>query len=104
MKKEKIIRVTVMLAVVLFLSFAGGTAVAKEEKAASYNVNFSLAENLSAFKGKTVYVHLKSGQTLTGIVKAVGNHLVHLEKLSGKDFYDALVRLDDVSAIDARFR
>jgi len=70
----------------------------------SYNVNSSLADNLKSLVGKTVYVTLDSGKIFTGLVKEVGNNLIHLEKLEGKDFFDALIRIENISAIDARFR
>ena len=70
----------------------------------SYNVNSSLADNLKSLIGKKVYVTLNSGKTFTGFVKEVGNHLMHLEKLDGKDYFDALLRIEDISAIDTRFR
>ena len=54
----------------------------------SYNVNSSLADNLKSFIGKKVYVTLDSGKTFTGFVKEVGNHLMHLEKLVGKDYFE----------------
>jgi hypothetical protein len=81
---------------------------AKQEVAAiegiSYNVNSSLADNLKSLAGKKVYVTLDSGKTFAGFVKEVGNHLVHLEKLDGKDFFDALLRIENISAIDTKFR
>ena len=70
----------------------------------SYNVNSSLADNLKSLVGKKVYVSLDSGQTFVGFVKEVGNHLMHLEKLEGKDYFDALLRLENIIAIDTRFR
>lgn len=70
----------------------------------SYNVNSSLADNLKSLVGKKVYVTLGSGKTLAGFVKEVGDHLMHLEKLDGKDYFDALLRIDNISAIDTRFR
>ena len=70
----------------------------------NYNVNASFADNLKSFVGVTVTVTLNSGQSFTGIVKEVGDHLLHLEQLQGKEFYDALIRIEDISAIDARFR
>jgi len=69
-----------------------------------YNVNSSLADNLKSLIGKKVYVTLDSGKTFTGFVKEVGNHLMHLEKLEGKDHFDALLRIENISAIDTRFR
>ncbi len=73
-------------------------------KGISYNVNSSLADNLKSLIGKKVYVTLDSGKILSGSVKAVGNHLIHLEKLDGKEYFDALIRVEDVSALDTRFR
>jgi hypothetical protein len=29
---------------------------------------------------------------------------MHVEKLAGKDFYDALIRIEDITAIEAKFR
>lgn len=64
----------------------------------------SLEDNLSVFKGKSVTVTLSSGKQLTGFVKEVKNNLLHLERLSLKDYYDALIRIDHISAIEARVR
>ena len=47
---------------------------------------------------------LDSGKTFVGIVKEVGNHLMWLEKLEGKEFFDALIRINSITAIDTRFR
>jgi len=69
-----------------------------------YDVNFSLEDNLKLFVGKRVYVTLDSGKTFVGIVKEVGNHLMWLEKLEGKEFFDALLRINSITAIDSRFR
>ena len=71
---------------------------------ASFNTSASFRDNLKTYAGKEVVLHLKSGKTLQGQVKAVGDNLVHLEKLSGRDFFDALVRIEDIAAMEARFR
>ena len=70
----------------------------------AYKVNATLADNLKALTGKKINVTLDSGSTFTGTVKAVGKGLLQLEKLEGKEYFDALVRIDDISAIDTRFR
>jgi hypothetical protein len=51
-----------------------------------------------------VSVTIVSGKTLSGFVKEVGIHLIHLEKLEGKDYFDALIRIENISAIEAMFR
>lgn len=69
-----------------------------------FNTGAAMADNLKAFAGKDVFVHLRSGKTVQGYVKSVGNGLLHLEKLADRDFYDALVRIEDISALEAKFR
>jgi hypothetical protein len=69
-----------------------------------FDTSVSMADNLKTYVGKDVILHLRSGKTLQGYVRSVGNGLIHLEKLAGKDFYDALVRIEDVSAIEAKLR
>lgn len=70
----------------------------------NFDISLSLIDNLKIYMGKNVFIHLKSGETLQGNVKAVGNNLVHLEKLNGKDFYDALINIEEINAIEAKFR
>ena len=110
-KKAKIlsslgIAITVLFSTVLFT--LPKEAVAKTKVVAiegmSYNVNSSLADNLKSLVGKKVSVTIVSGKTLSGFVKEVGIHLIHLEKLKGKEYFDALIRIENISAIEAMFR
>jgi hypothetical protein len=49
-------------------------------------------------------VRLLSGQELEGTVVAVGSAAVQLARLSGLDFFDGVVRLDQIAAIVVRVR
>ena len=69
-----------------------------------FDVSVSLKDNLKGYIGKDVFVHLRSGKTIQGYVKSVGSDLVHFEKLAGRDFYDALIRIEDISAMEVKFR
>ena len=111
MKKSKMVGTVGLALTILFyvtILMLPTEAVAKPKVVAiegiSYNVNSSLADNLKSLIGKKVYVTLDSGKTVAGFVKEVGNHLMHLEKLEGKDFFDALLRIENISAINTRFR
>jgi hypothetical protein len=73
-------------------------------ESAKFNVSGSIKDNLKTYVGKDVLIHLRSGHTFQGYIKSVGDQVVHLEKLAGRDFYDALIRIDDISAIEAKFR
>jgi hypothetical protein len=54
--------------------------------------------------GQRVKLRLMGGQELEGVVTKVGATAVHLASLTGMDFYDAVVRLDHVSAVIVRAR
>jgi hypothetical protein len=71
---------------------------------ASFSVSGSITDNLKTYLGKDVVIYLRSGKYFQGHVKAIGDHLIHVEKIAGKDFYDALIRSEDITAIEAKFR
>ena len=98
-------RLTV-LALAGLMALGPGVAVsaAVPVEGVGYSVAASFVDNLRSFVGKRVSLTLDSGAVLTGVVKDVGDHLVHLEKLDGKDYFDALIRVESISAMDARFR
>jgi len=111
MKRSKVagpvgLALAILFYVTIFMLPAEAEAKSKVVaiKGISYNVNSSLADNLKSLIGKRVYVTLDSGKTFSGFVKEVGNHLMHLEKLDGKDYFDALIQIENISAIDTRFR
>ena len=99
-----------VLAVILFVAISFYFPAAAQAKSvvalegANFNVSSSMKDNLKVYVGKDVLVHLRSGKTFQGYVKSVGDNFVHLEKLSGREFYDALIRIEDISAIEAKFR
>ncbi len=70
----------------------------------SFNVDASLEDNLKSLVGKKVQVITVSGTAIKGLVKKVGKHLVHIEKLDGNEFFDALIRIEDINAISTMFR
>lgn len=94
----------VLFGIGLFVTPGGPSAEEKDPAAVQYNLNLSFPDNLAMFKGKKVYVTLSSGNTLLGTVKEVKNGMLHLEKLSNRSYYDALILIEDISAVDAQFR
>lgn len=69
-------------------------------KSATITIKDVLTENI----GKRVIVRLETGENLEGTVSKVGDSVVHLAKLAGKDFYDAVVRIDRISAVVFKVR
>lgn len=64
----------------------------------------TIASVLTAQKGKRVVLRLRSGQDLTGTVKAVTPKLVHLATLSGREFFDAVIALESIESVQLRTR
>ncbi len=85
----------------LFITLQGVT-VAQEKP--GFNPSVSLKDNLASNVGKRVSLVISPGESLEGTIEKVGDHFVLVSKLSGKDFYDALVRIDDVKAVVFRAR
>jgi hypothetical protein len=52
--------------------------------------------------GKRVGLVMQTGPELTGVVVAVGQHVVHLGQLQGREFFDAAVSLDRITAVVVR--
>jgi hypothetical protein len=107
--KGKILLVSgVMLTALLMTSLAGSIqnvqAAGEAKQYVQLNAGIPLADNLAALKGKTATIYLASGQSMSSIVKDVKDNVLHLEKISQKEFFDALIRVDSISAIEARVR
>jgi len=70
----------------------------------AWNPTHSITDNLKAFQKKRVAVHLRSGATLTGTIGEIGEHFVTIEQLEHREFFDALVRIDEIAALETRAR
>lgn len=53
---------------------------------------------------KRVTVRLRSGQEMTGTVRAVTARLVHLGAISGREYFDAVISADAIEAVVIRIR
>jgi len=95
---------TAVLLLNLMAALQTAQAGAGPKEYVQLNAAIPMADNLIAMKGRTVTVSLISGQTVTGVVKEVQNNLLHLEKLSQKEFYDSIIRVDLIVAIEVRVR
>jgi hypothetical protein len=92
---------TVVFVSGLFIA-SQGIVVAQEKP--SFTPSIPLKENLASNVGKRVSLMVSSGESLEGTIEKVGDHFVLISKLSGKDYFDALVRIDEVKAVVFRAR
>ncbi len=99
--KIKIIISTTAIAVMCMLFAAG---VFADENRFELNESYGIREVLNSYVGKRVSLRTDAGEALEGTVIRVGNHLVHISKLSGRDYYDAVVVIDRINSIVFRAR
>jgi hypothetical protein len=59
---------------------------------------------LERHMGRPVRVRLQSGEEMGGTVTKVGEHVVQLSELAGREFFDAVIRLDSIRAVILRTR
>ncbi len=79
------------------------TPASAQEAAMEVNAD-AIKVNLERHAGKRVRLRLLSGQEVEGTVVAVGTAAVHLARLAGLEFFDGLVRLDQIAAVVVRVR
>lgn len=89
---------------VLVFFFMFSPVLFAQEVKFQLNKGHGMKEILASYEGKRVAVRLDSGEEVEGIVTTVGDQLVHFSKLSKRDFYDAVVRLDKINAVIFRAR
>jgi small nuclear ribonucleoprotein (snRNP)-like protein len=107
MKAGRVINAVGIVVMVLMLMSGVAMAGAKivEFEDMKFNASATISDNLKTLEGKLVYVTISSGERIGGTVKSVGNNLLHLQKLTGgKDFHDALIRIDQIISMDAKVR
>jgi hypothetical protein len=102
-KKIKLKTIILTIAI-MFMNLAISNNACADEKKVIINASDGIREVLTANIGKRVMIKTDANESLEGNIVMVGNQLVHIEKLSGKDFYDALVRIDRISSVIIRAR
>jgi small nuclear ribonucleoprotein (snRNP)-like protein len=89
------------------LAFATLVVCASSAAAESpLNATKSLRDNLQTFVGnkQAVTVVLKNGKEYRGRVGAIGDQSVVLTEIAGKEFFDVIVPIKQIMAIEARAR
>ena len=93
------------LVLIFGLGFTGTvTVVAGEEPTVDLNSPDAIKSALEQQIGKRVKVKLESGQDLEGKVAKIGSHAVQLAELTGMEFFDATVKLDEIVAVIVKVR
>ena len=86
---------TVALSSAAFAEEAGGFQIQSGDKVRTV---------LERSTGQTVGLRVGSGEEIRGKIGRVGDHVVHLTELSGREFFDAVVPLDAIEAVVIKAR
>jgi len=105
-KKEGSMRVKkgIVAVFIVVLCFSLSQNLFAQEGKFELNKGYGIKEILTGYVGKRVAIRLDGGEEIEGIVSSVGDHLVHISKLSKRDFYDAVVQIDKINALIIRVR
>ena len=104
MERRMVLAVWVF-ALVFSLGFLGAaSATAGDEPTVDLNSPDVIKSALEQQVGKRVKVKLETGQDLDGKVAKVGSHAVQLAELTGMEFFDATVKLDEIAAVIVKVR
>jgi len=94
--------IVALFVVVICLGFSQNLLA--QEMKFELNKGYGMKEILASYEGKRVAIRLDGGEELEGVVTTVGDQLVHVAKLSKRDFYDAVIRIEKINAIIFRAR
>ena len=101
MKMNRIMCVVLTLVGFMFVTVP---SVKAEESKGELKASATIHDILMERVGKRTTIRLQSGEDIEGIVTMVGNSLLHITKLTGKDFYDAVISIDKINGVIMRVR
>jgi len=96
----RVLSLVVAILITVALTLPSGAA----EPKVSLNESSTVKDVLSQHVGKRVAVKTDAGETLDGTVVKVTGQVVYLEKLAGKEFFDAVVRIDRINSVTFRVK
>jgi hypothetical protein len=103
MKGDSLVKAFLLALLLGAAMLAVPTSAAAQDPPMEVNAD-AIKVNLERQVGKRVRLRLISGQDVEGTVVAVGTAGVHLGRLAGMDFFDGVVRLDQIAAVIVRVR
>lgn len=89
---------SLLAAVAVYTAFIPAVSLAEEVKI-EVSSEHAQKEALDQLKGKSVTLRLRAGDDLTGVVEATGPTTVKIAQLAGKEFFSAIVKIEDITAI-----
>ena len=89
-----------LLVVIIITAVTCASSFAQDK--ASLQPNATVVSLLQGSAGKSVELHLRSGEKMGGKIAQVTDNIVHLSNLTGAEYFDAFVDVKDISAVVVR--
>jgi hypothetical protein len=93
-------RHSLLFGIIIVAALTCSSLLAQEK--AAIQPNATVLSILQGNAGKTVELHLRSGEKIGGKVGQVTDNIVYLSHLTGAEFFDAFVDVKDISAVVIR--
>jgi len=93
-------RYSLLLGIIIVAALTCSSLLAQEK--AAIQPNATVVSIIQGTAGKTVELHLRSGEKIGGKVGQVTDNIVYLSHLTGAEFFDAFVDVKDISAVVIR--
>ncbi|MFN0038665.1 MAG: hypothetical protein ACKVP2_04050 [Burkholderiales bacterium] len=88
----------------LGLAMAGPGDLLAQDTKIEFKPALTIRALLADVAGKRVILRMEAGEEIEGTVSAVGEQLVHVSKLAKREFFDAYVNIDRISAVIVRVK
>ena len=92
----------VLMGLIVAVSMISSQSIVAAQDKIELQQDIGIKEALIQFTGKRVSVTLDSGTAYEGILTKVGDHLVHISRLTGKEYFDAVIRIEKISGLVVR--
>ena len=99
-QKELIMKRYSLLVTIIITAVICASAFAQDN--ASLQPNATVVSLLQGSAGKSLELHLRSGEKMGGKIAQVTDNIVHLSNLTGAEYFDAFVDVKDISAVVVR--
>ena len=91
-----------LLVLVIIVATGGAFCSVFAQEKAALQPNATVVSLLAGSTGKSVELHLRSGEKMGGKIAQVTDNVVHLSNLTGAEYFDAFVDVKDISALVVR--
>ena len=101
-QKELIMKRYSLLVGMIITAITCASSFAQDK--ATLQPNATVVSLLQGSAGKSVELHLRSGEKMGGKIAQVTDNIVHLSNLTGAEYFDAFVDVKDISAVVVRVK